>query len=141
MPDTDEAFEDDPAAAAFVEDFERHRDAIYELVCDYMEDVEISESYVAQLLVDAMIRMRMTAYGMGVESPSVAGLKLDLDRLRDEVGVFLREAKKGAEEYITLVKDTRAEAEAALEAEEKDEDEEEGEEEGEEGEADEDGSE
>ena len=136
MPDTDEAFEDDPAADAFVEDFERHRDAIYELVSDYMEDVEISESYVAQLLVDAMIRMRMTAYAMGVESPSVAGLKLDLDRLRDEVGVFLREAKKGAEEYITLVKNMRAEAEAALEAEEKDEDEEEGEE----GEADKDGS-
>jgi len=135
MPDTDEAFEDDPAAAAFVEDFERHRDAIYELVCDYMEDVEISESYVAQLLVDAMIRMRMTAYGMGVESPSVAGLKLDLDRLRDEVGVFLREAKKGAEEYITLVKNMRAQAETALEAEE-----DEGEEEGEEGEADKAGS-
>ena len=135
MPDTDEAFEDDPAADAFVEDFERHRDAIYELVCDYMEDVEISESYVAQLLVDATIRMRMTAYGMGVESPSVAGLKLDLDRLRDEVGVFLREAKKGAEEYITLVKDMRAQAETALEAEE-----DEGEEEGEESEADKAGS-
>ena len=134
MPDPEDALEDDPAADAFVEDFKRHRDAIYELVCDYMEDVEISESYVAQLLVDAMIRMRMTAYGMGVESPSVAGLKLDLDRLRDEVGVFLREAKKGAEEYIALVKDMRADAEAALEAEEKDE------EEGEEGEADKDGS-
>jgi hypothetical protein len=124
MPGPEDAFEDDPAADAFVEDFERHRDAIYELVCDYMEDVEISESYVAQLLIDAMIRMRMTAYGMGVESPSVAGLKLDLDRLRDEVGVFLREAKKGAEEYISMVKDMRAEAEAALEAEENEKDEE-----------------
>ena len=55
MPDPEDAFEDDPAADAFVEDFERHRDAIYELVCDYMEDVEISESYVAQLLIDAML--------------------------------------------------------------------------------------
>ena len=137
MPDSDDVSENDSAADEFVEDFERHRDAIYELVCDYMDDVEISESYVAQLLVDAMIRMRMTAYGMGVESPSVAGLKLDLDRLRDEVGVFLREAKKGAEEYITLVKDMRAQAEAALEAEEKDEDDDE---EGEEGEGDKDGS-
>jgi hypothetical protein len=52
----------------------------------------------------------------------VAGLKLDLDRLYDEVGAFLREAKKGAEEYITLVKDMRADAEAALEAEEGEED-------------------
>jgi hypothetical protein len=111
MSDSDELFGDDPAIDEFVADFERHRDAIYDLVCEYMEDVEISESYVAQLLIDAMIRMRMTAYGMGVESPSVAGLKLDLDRLRDEIGVFLREAKKGAEEYIALVKDMRAEAE------------------------------
>ena len=54
----------------------------------------------------------MTAYGLGVESPSVAGLKMDLDRLRDEVGVFLREAKKGAEEYIRHVKEMRAEVEA-----------------------------
>jgi ribosomal protein L7/L12 len=59
-----------------------------------------------------MIRMRMTAYGMGVESPSVAGLKLDLDRLRDELGVFLREAKKGAEEYIGVVKEMRAKVDA-----------------------------
>jgi hypothetical protein len=122
MPDPDDAFENDSADDAFVEDFESHRDAIYEMVCDYMDDTEISESYVAQLLVDTMIRMRMTAYGMGVESPSVAGLKLDLDRLRDEVGVFLREAKKGAEEFIARVKDMRAEAEAAAEAEEKGED-------------------
>jgi hypothetical protein len=136
MPDSDDVFEDDSAADEFVEDFERHRDAIYELVSDYMEDVEISESYVTQLLIDAMIRMRMTAYGMGVESPSVAGLKLDLDRLRDEVGVFLREAKKGAEEYITLVKDMRADAEAALEAEENGEEDKEGDE----GEADKDSS-
>ena len=136
MPDSDDVSENDSAADEFVEDFERHRGAIYELVCDYMDDVEISESYVAQLLIDAMIRMRMTAYGMGVESPSVAGLKLDLDRLRDEVGVFLREAKKGAEEYITLVKDMRADAEAALEAEENGEEDKKGDE----GEADKDSS-
>jgi hypothetical protein len=68
-------------------------------------------------LIDAMIRMRMTAYGLGVESPSVAGLKLDLDRLRNEVGEFVREAKKGAEEYIGHVKEARAEADAKLAAE------------------------
>jgi ribosome recycling factor len=56
----------------------------------------------------------MTAYGLGVESPSVAGLKMDIDRLKDEVNVFLREAKKGAEEYIVHVKEMRAAAEKAL---------------------------
>jgi hypothetical protein len=109
MPDSDDLPGDDPEVDKFAEEFERHRDALYGHVCDFMEEAEISEAFVAQLLADAMIRMRMTAYGMGVESPSVAGLKLDLDRLRDELGVFLREAKKGAEEYIGLVKKMRAE--------------------------------
>ena len=118
MSDPDDFPDDDPVTDQFVEEFERHRDAIYDRLCDYMEDVEISESYVAQLLVDAMIRMRMTAYGMGVESPSVAGLKLDLDRLSKELGEFLREAKKGAEEFIGHVKELRAAADAELDAEE-----------------------
>ena len=123
MSDSDDLLGDDPAIDEFVEDFERHRDAIYERICDYMEEVEINEAYVAQLLVDAMIRMQMTAYGLGVESPSVAGLKLDLDRMRDEVNVFLREAKKGAEDYIGHVKQMRAEIEAEEnEAEEDEED-------------------
>ena len=116
MSNPDDLSDDDPATDAFVEDFERHRDAIYDFICDYMDDEDITEAYVAQLLIDATIRMRMTAYGLGVENPSVAGLKLDLDRLRDEVGVFLREAKKGAEAYIAHVKNMRARAD--LEAEE-----------------------
>jgi hypothetical protein len=117
MSDSDDLFGDDPAMEEFAEEFERHRNAIYKLISDYMEEAGIDEAYVAQLLIDAMIRMRMTAYGLGVESPSVAGLKLDLDRLRNEVGEFVREAKKGTEEYIGLVKDMRAEADAKLEAE------------------------
>ena len=120
MSEPDDVPDDDPAMDQFVEDFERHRDAIYDRICDYMEEVDINEGYVAQLLVDAMIRMRMTAYGLGVESPSAAGLKLDLDRLHKELGEFLREAKKGAEEYIGHVKEMRAAAEAELELEEED---------------------
>jgi hypothetical protein len=110
MSDSDDQLGDDPEADEFLEEFERHRDAIYERILDYMDEADIHEAYVAQLLIDAMVRMRMTAYGMGVESPSVAGIKMDLDRLRDEVSVFLREAKKGADGYIRHVKDMRAEA-------------------------------
>jgi hypothetical protein len=109
MSDSDDLSGDDPEMDKFVEDFERHRDALYDCILDYMDEEEIDEAYVAQLLMDAMIRMRMTAYGLGVESPSVGGLRMDLDRLKDEVNVFLREAKKGAEEYIGLVKKMRAE--------------------------------
>jgi hypothetical protein len=111
MSDAEDVPGDDEVPDEFVEEFERHRDAIFDRLYDYMEKTEINEAYVAQLLVDAMIRMRMTAYGVGVESPSVAGLKLDLDRLRNEVGEFLREAKKGAEEYIGHIKNMRAEDE------------------------------
>jgi len=111
MSDAESLPGDDEVPDEFVEEFERHRDAIFDRLYDYMEKTEINEAYVAQLLVDAMIRMRMTAYGVGVESPSVAGLKLDLDRLRNEVGEFLREAKKGAEEYIGHIKKMRAEDE------------------------------
>jgi hypothetical protein len=117
MSDSGDLFGDDPAMEEFAEEFERHRNAIYGRLSDYMDAAEIDEAYMAQLLIDAMIRMRMTAYGLGVESPSVAGLKLDLDRLRNEVGEFVREAKKGAEEYIGHVKEARAEADAKLAAE------------------------
>jgi hypothetical protein len=121
MPDSDDLLGDDPASDELLKAYDRHSAAIYDLICDYMEEAGVNEVYVAQLLIDAMIKMRMTAYGLGVESPSVAGLKLDLDRLRNEVGEFLREAKKGAEEYIGHVKRARAEAEAELEFEEEDE--------------------
>jgi len=120
MSGSDDLSGDDPASDEFAEEFERHRNAIFERIHDYMEAVEIDEAYMAQLLIDAMVRMRMTAYGVGVESPSVAGLKLDLDRLRNEVNEFLREAKKGAEEYIGHVKEMRAK----VDAEEEEEDEE-----------------
>jgi hypothetical protein len=111
MKDSDDLRGDDPAIDKIGEKLERHRAAIYERIYDYMEEAQISEAYVAQLLVDAMIRMRMAEYGLGVESPSVAGLKLDLDRLRSEVGECVREAKKDAEGYIRHVKDLRARAE------------------------------
>ena len=108
MSDSDDPSGDDPAIDKFVEDFERHRDALYDCILDFMDEEEIDEAYMAQLLIDAMVRMRMTAYALEVESPSVGGLKMDLDRLKEEVNVFLREAKKGAEEYIVHVKETRA---------------------------------
>ena len=112
MSDSDDVPDDDPELDKFAAEVERHRDALFDYLLDYMEDEEINEAYVAPLLLDLMVRMRMTAYGLGVESPSMAGLKLDLDRLQKEVGEFLREAKKGAEEFIAHIKDIRAEAEA-----------------------------
>ena len=115
MSKSDDLSGDDPAIEEFAQEFERHRGVLYERIRDFMDEEEIDESYLVPLLVDAAVRLRMTAYGLDVESPSVAGLKLDLDRLKTEVNEFLREAKKSAEEYIAQVKEARAEADADAE--------------------------
>jgi hypothetical protein len=120
MSDSGDVFDDDPEMDEFAETYDRHRDDVYGLIVDYMEEQGLEVAYLAQLLIDLMIRMRMNAYGLGVESPSVTGLKLDLDRLQAELGEFLREAKKGAAEYIEAVKDARAEADEEAEADEVD---------------------
>jgi hypothetical protein len=111
MTGPDGLFGEDPEVAKLAEEFERHGLALYERVCAYMDEAEIGEAFVAALLLDAAIKMRMAAYGMGVENPSVAGLKLDLDRLRREVDDVVHQTKTGAEDYIRLVKQARAEAE------------------------------
>lgn len=109
MSDSDDLFEDDPEdVKEFADEFERRRQALYERICDFMDEEDIDEAYVAQLLLDSALSMRMTAYGMGVENPSAAGLKIDLDRLARDVGEMLRAAKKRADEYIRLVKEQRA---------------------------------
>jgi hypothetical protein len=116
MSDTEEMFDDDPEEIKkFAEAFEQRRQLLYERICDFIDEEQIDEGYASHLLFDAAINARMTAYGMGVESPSVAGFKLDLDRVAREVGDMLREAKKGAEEFIHEIKQERArlEAEAA----------------------------
>ena len=60
-----------------------------------MDEQDIGDLYLADLLLDAAIHLRMSAYAAEVEKPSVAGLKLDLDRLRLDVEQMIRGAKKG----------------------------------------------
>ncbi len=100
---------EDPKLEKFADDFERHRQAIYERISTFMDEEDLDEGYTALVLLDAVLRMRMTAYGLSVEKPSVAGLKMDLDRLRQEVDHYVREAKKGAEDFIAQVKKIRDE--------------------------------
>ena len=109
MSGSDDLSGEDPHLAQIAEEFERHSNELYERIADYMDEAEIGEAYVAQLLLEAMIRMRMEAYAIDVEKPSVAGLKLDLDRLQRQVDELVREAKKGAEDYIREVKKERSE--------------------------------
>jgi hypothetical protein len=59
--------------------------------------------------------MHMAAYMSSVEKPSVAGLKMEIDRFSNDIQEMLREAKKGAAEFV---EDYKAAAEAAGEDEE-----------------------
>jgi hypothetical protein len=44
MSDSDDPPGDDPETDKFVEEFERHRDALYDHICDFMEEAEINEA-------------------------------------------------------------------------------------------------
>jgi ABC-type amino acid transport substrate-binding protein len=112
MPKRDDLFEDDPDLAAFAEEFDKHREAFAEFITGYIDDTQIDDVVVVSLLIDATLRARMMAYAAAVEKPSVAGLKLDLDRLRAEIDEAIRYAKKNGEEFIQIAKRMRAETEA-----------------------------
>lgn len=84
--------------------FDLDRNALYDRVAAFMDEEDIADSYAAALLLDLTVRLRMTAYAMETEKPSVAGLKLDLDRLSRDVEELVREAKREAPDFIEEIK-------------------------------------
>jgi len=102
---------EDEDVSAFADELELHSKAIYELVADYMDDLEIPEAVIADVLLHLAVNMRMAAYVMQAEKPSVGGLKLDLDRLRGEMDQLVRDSKKGADGFIATARTAIAEAE------------------------------
>jgi hypothetical protein len=116
MSDSDDLFGEEPEdMKQFADDLDRHSQELHERICAYMNEEEIDQNYVAHLLLESAINLRMSAYGVYVENPSVTGLKIDLDRMGRELDEMLRAAKKGAEEYIRLVKEERAKLEVEAE--------------------------
>ncbi len=89
----------DPAEEAI----EQHSRAIFELVGNYLDEEGLHEGLAAHLLFSLAVNMRLSAYCLGVEKPSVGGLKLDLDRFRGEIDQTLRSVKKDAQDYIDRI--------------------------------------
>jgi hypothetical protein len=102
--------DEEEGLSEFADEFEQHTKAIYQLVADYMDDLEVPETVIAEVLLHMAVNMRMVAYAMEAEKPSVAGLKLDLDRLRGGMDQLVRESKKGAEAFIASAKAALADA-------------------------------
>ncbi len=117
MAGPDDQLNDDQEAERAADEYERLQRVLLEHIEEFIQEEDIGESYVVDLLVDAAVRLRMAAYGMYVEKPSVGGLKLDLDRFRQDVDELVRDAKRGADGYIDLVKETRARQESEPKAE------------------------
>jgi hypothetical protein len=90
--------------------FDQHRAALYDMLMEYADEHDLSDSFMAVLASDIGLSLRMVAYASETEKPSVGGLRLDLDRYARELGDSVRDAKKYAAEFI-------AEAKAAQEAE------------------------
>jgi hypothetical protein len=115
---SDNGRSNDPDVQEFMDEVEEHSRAIYEMVSDYMDDLEVPEAIISHVLLNLAFNMRMVAYVIDTEKPSAGGLKLDLDRMRNEIEQILRESKKGAEAFIKSAKTAIAEAEKEAEAEE-----------------------
>lgn len=115
---SDDGRSNDPDVQEFMDEVEQHSRAIYEMVSDYMDDLEVPEAIISHVLLNLAFNMRMVAYVIDTEKPSAGGLKLDLDRMRNEIEQILRESKKGAEGFIKSAKTAIAEAEKDNEPEE-----------------------
>ena len=115
---SDNGRSDDPDVQEFMDEVEQHSRAIYEMVSDYMDDLEVPEAIISHVLLSLSFNMRMVAYVIDTEKPSATGLRLDLDRMRSEIEQILRESKKGAEVFIKSAKTAIAEAEKEADAEE-----------------------
>ena len=112
---SDDGRSDDPDVQEFMDEVEQHSRAIYDMVSDYMDDLEIPEALISHVLLNLAFNMRMVAYVIDTEKPSAGGLKLDLDRMRSEIEQLVRESKKGAEAFIASAKTAIAEAEKEAE--------------------------
>ncbi len=129
---------DEEELDAGAQELERHGDAIYSSIKDYIAEHDLPEDVVSGMLLVMAIQLRMVGYAFDTEQPSATGLKLDLDRFRNEMEEAVRAAKKDAEEFIAEVKRMPEELEDDLEDDDDDDDEDEEEEEDEDEEDDED---
>jgi len=103
--------DDADAADEAADEFDRLQMALLERIEEFIEDEDVGDADVADLLISSAVHLRMVGYGMTVDKPSVGGLKLDLDRFRQDFDAIIRDAKKGAEDFIEQAKEARAKQE------------------------------
>jgi hypothetical protein len=96
--------DDDRELESWDDEQEGHAEAIREMVLDYLDQNEVDEGTAVFGLIEIALSIAMSGYVMSVDKPSVGGLRMALDRLGKDVADLVREAKKGAEEFLTETK-------------------------------------
>ena len=79
---------------------EAHAEAIREMVLDYLDDNDVDEGTAVFGLIEIALSIAMSGYVVSTEKPSAGGLGMALDRLSKDVSDLIREAKKGAKQFI-----------------------------------------
>jgi hypothetical protein len=91
-------------------EFDELSDLLFERVSEFADDEDVPDEMLPLLLLRLSLTTRMMAYATAVAKPSAGGLKLDLDRFREEADDLIREMKKDAEGFITRAKEALAAA-------------------------------
>jgi hypothetical protein len=101
----------DVESNANADELNRHIGAIHQLIQDYIDEHDLLEEMMSLVLLDLSVKMRMVGYALETERPSASGLRMDIDRFRQEIDGCLRAAKKDADRFIAEAKVARAKAE------------------------------
>ncbi|MBB3771415.1 hypothetical protein FHS55_002014 [Angulomicrobium tetraedrale] len=100
---------DDENEDGYEEAYETHRSGLYDMIVAYADEHELGDGFLADIVADLGLSLRMVAYAAETEKPSIGGLRLDLDRFVRELGDSVREAKKQAPDFIAEAKAAREE--------------------------------
>ena len=107
MPKQDQLF-DDAESAAFEAEQERHRSAIFDLISEYADEHGLDDAGMAYMLLEMAVSVRTVAYATETEKPSIAGLRLDLDRFFKDIAELIRESKRHADKTLRTLADILA---------------------------------
>lgn len=107
MPGPDQPF-DDAEFAAFEAEQDRHRGAIFKLISEYADEHGLDDAGMAYMLLEMAVSVRTVAYATETEKPSVAGLRMDLDRFFKDIGEIVRESKRHADKTLQTLADILA---------------------------------
>jgi hypothetical protein len=108
--ESDDVFNEDGEEAG--DRIERLTDDLFQHISEFADEEDIPDEALSLMLLRLALTLRMMTYPVSVAKPSASGLKLELDRFRQDAEGMVRAAKKDAEQFIATAKEEIAAAEA-----------------------------